>query len=94
MATVDSDTLKDARAFLWHQTHRSRCHYARRDDCECQACEGHLHKGGGIGLLDIPPELLAQLEREAQPERKATPRTPGPRRRRRNSAQLSMLLIT
>ena len=91
--TVDPDTLSAARAFLWHQTHRSRCHYASRDECECQACQGDFHQAKG-GMPHLPPDVLAQLQTEAQPDRKANPRTPGPRRRRRNSAQLSMLLIT
>ena len=91
--TVDQDTLAAARAYLWHACHRNACHTAHRDLCECQ-CGGDFHKAGGsFALSAIPPDLLAQLRAEAQPDRKANPRTPGPRRHRRNSAQLSMLLV-
>ena len=92
--TVDPETLEAARAYLWHARHRGSCHNAQGPRCECQ-CGAHYHQAGQdfFALSTIPPEILVELRAEAAPATKGTARTPGPRRVRRNTAQLRMLLV-
>ena len=88
--TYAPDQLEDMRAHLAHARRRPSCHGATGPRCECE-CGGHWHQGGPALGGPIPEEILTEADAIARSKHRA-PAVPGPRRIKRNAAQLKMLL--
>jgi len=88
--TYTPEQLDDMRAYLAHARRRPSCHNACGPRCECE-CGGTFHQGGLPLAGPIPEELLAEAQAVARSKHRA-PALAGPRRIKRNAAQLKMLL--